>query len=125
MNGLGVTVLHEVWVRKHKRASQATSPHFPSVLNMFSNPQRDLFAKIAKKGKGILQSVDTQTDREHEETGIAMLRASTEKSQNGNNLQSAMMKRDSNQHGIKNVHVLIRVSPAILPPLLCLSSCKG
>lgn len=64
-------------------------------------------------------------DGEYEETGIAVPHASTGKSQNGNNLQSAMMKRDSNQHGIKNVHVLIRVSPAILPPLLCLSLPQG
>lgn len=112
-------MLHEIWVRKHKRASQATSPHFPTVLNIFCTPHRDLFAKVAKKGKDILQSMDT--DGEREETG----NASTEKSHNGNNLQSAMMKRDSNQHGIKNVHVLILVSPAILPPLLCLSLLQG
>lgn len=88
---------------------------------MFCNPHRDLFAKIAKKGEGILQSMDTERDGEREETG----NASTEKSQNGNNSQSALMKRDSNQHGIKNVHVLILVSPAMLPPLLCLSLLQG
>lgn len=99
--------MHEVWVRKHKRAFQVTSPHFPTALNIFCNPHRDLFAKIAKKDKGVLQSMDTQIDGEHEETGIAVPRASTIKLQNGNNLQPAMMKRDLNQHGIKNVHVLI------------------
>lgn len=69
--------------------------------------------------------METQIDGEGGETGIAVPHASTEKSQNGNNLQSAMMKRDSNQHGIKNVDVLIRVSPAILPSLLCLSLLQG
>lgn len=81
--------------------------------------------KIAKKGKGVLQSMVAQRDGEYEETGNAVPQASTKMSQNGNNLQSAMMKRDSNQHGIKNVHVLILSSPAILPPLLCLSLLQG